>query len=144
MVQGMVACMGAAAAQPPLPLQGMALFGVKAWWCQWRDQSGRWFFGFWEKKRVKKMGGKCFFFPCSLRVQGEEEALWCRSKRHCLLFSLFFLVCNKTHETTLFGPKHAVYLNKNWRQNGSNFRLALQFARFFTMVLGFGFLQSSP
>jgi hypothetical protein len=97
-----------------------------------------------EKEGKKKWGGKCFFFPCSLRVQGEEEALWCRSKRHCLLFSLFFLVCNKTHETTLFGPKHAVYLNKNWRQNGSNFRLALQFARFFTMVLGFGFLQSSP
>jgi len=26
MVQGMVACMGAATAQPPLPLQGMALW----------------------------------------------------------------------------------------------------------------------
>jgi hypothetical protein len=30
---------------------GHGPFGVRAWWCQWRDKSGRWFFGFWERDK---------------------------------------------------------------------------------------------
>jgi hypothetical protein len=52
-----------------------------------------------EKEDKKKTGGKCFFFPCSLRVQGGEEGLWCCSKRHCLFF---FLVSSEMHETAPF------------------------------------------
>jgi hypothetical protein len=78
---------------------------------------------------------------------GEEEGLWCRSKRHRLLFSFFFVFfwcAVKRMKRRRFDQNLPFHLNENWRQNGSNFISALQFARFFTVVLGFGFLQSSP
>jgi len=95
-----------------------------------------------ERERIKKMGGKMLLLPLFSACPGEEEGLWCRSKRHRLLLFFFFAV--KRMKRRRFDQNTQFHLNKNWRRKEFNFRSALHFARFFTMVLGFGFLQSSP
>jgi hypothetical protein len=58
--------------------------------------------------------------------------------------SSFFFLAVKRMKRRRFDQNAPFHLNKNWRQKEFNFRSALHFARFFTMVLGFGFLQLSP
>jgi hypothetical protein len=58
--------------------------------------------------------------------------------------SFFFFFAVKRMKRRRFDQNAQFHLNKNWRRKEFNFRSALHFARFFTMVLGFGFLQSSP
>jgi hypothetical protein len=90
------------------------------------------------------MEGKMLLLPLFSACPGEEEGLWCRSKRHRLLLLLFFFLAVKRMKRRRFDQNAPFHLNKNWRQKEFNFRSALHFARFFTMVLGFGFLQLSP
>jgi len=47
----------------------------------------------------EKIQGKNLLLPLSSARLGEKEDLWCRSKWHCLLLSLFF---SEMHETTSF------------------------------------------
>jgi hypothetical protein len=96
-----------------------------------------------ERERIKKWEGKCFFFPCSMRVQGKKKAYGAvQNGTVCFLF--FFLCAVKRMKWRRFDQNALFHLNENWRQKEFNFKSALYFARFFTMVLGFGFLQSSP
>ena len=65
------------------------------------------FLVFRREKGEKKIGGKMLLLPLFSARPGEEAGLWCRSKRHRLLFlSLFF--SSEMHETTPFWPKHVV------------------------------------
>jgi len=44
-----------------------------------------------ERERIKKWEGKCFFFPCSLRVQGKKKAYGAvQNGTVCFLFFFFF------------------------------------------------------
>ena len=82
----------------------------------------------WREGEAKRRG-KQLLLPLFSACPGEEESLWCRSKRHRLLIPLFFFEI--VHETASFYPKHAVSFKRKWRQNVSNSKLGLQFARIF-------------
>jgi hypothetical protein len=99
--------------------------------------------GFGREIKDKKWEGKCFFFPYSLRVQGKKKA-YGAVQNGTVCFPFFFFVAVKRMKRRRFDQNAPFHLNKNWRQKEFNFKSALHFARFFTMVLGFGFLQSSP
>jgi len=56
-----------------------------------------------ERERIKKWEGKCFFFPCSLRVQGKKKAYGAvQNGTVCFLFFFFFSFFSETHETAPF------------------------------------------
>jgi hypothetical protein len=96
-----------------------------------------------KKKGAGKAGEKSLLLPLFSTRQGEEEDLWCRSKRHrfCFFFLFSFLKCMKQRRFSQNMPFH---LDGNWLQNASDSKSGLQFARFFILVFGFGFLQLSP
>jgi hypothetical protein len=52
-----------------------------------------------REKGEKKIGGKMLLLPLFSARPGEEEGLWCRSKRHRLLFIIIII---------LRGPKNGL------------------------------------
>jgi hypothetical protein len=83
----------------------------------------------WREGEAKRRG-KQLLLPLFSACPGEEEGLWCRSKRHRLLIPLFFF--ETVHETAPFYPKRAVSFKRKWRQSMSNLKLRFQFARVFS------------
>jgi len=95
-----------------------------------------------EREDKKNEGKNASSSPVLCASRGRRRLMVSFKTAPFAFFFLFFLVkCMKRRRFDQNAPFH---LNENWRQNGSNFRSALQFARFFTMVLDFGFLQLSP
>jgi hypothetical protein len=103
--------------------------------------------GFWvlgEREDKKKQGENASSSPVLYASRRKRRLMVpFKTAPFALLFLLFFFVV-KCMKRRRFDQNALFHLNENWCQNGSNFKSALQFARFFTMVLGFGFLQSSP
>jgi hypothetical protein len=112
---------GHCAAAPPQPVQHVESFLGK-----WVSLVGVFFMLFRGRKSVKTGGRKIFFFPYLARP-GEEEDPQCR-QNSTVWASLFFLneQCVKRHRFSQNTPFH---LNENWRQNASNSKSGLEFAR---------------
>jgi len=53
-----------------------------------------------------KCRGKQLFLPLFSACLGEEEGLWCRSKRHRLLIPFFLKQCTKRRRFTQNAPFH--------------------------------------
>jgi hypothetical protein len=108
----------------------LTFFIIVAWWqglCWHGSLPG--FLGKWGGEREKQNAGESSsFFPCSLRVQGKKKAYGAVQNGTVCLFLFFFEI---VHETASFYPKHAVSFKRKWRQNVSNSKLGLQFARIF-------------
>jgi len=80
------------------------------------------FLGFGRERKDKKMGGKMLLLPLFSACPGEEEGLWCRSKRHCLLPLFFFSV--KRMKRRRFDQNTSFHLNENWRLKRVQFQIS--------------------
>jgi hypothetical protein len=89
-----------------------------------------------EKEGLCCRGDK-LFLPLPLRVQGKKKHNVVQN--NTVLCSLFLM-----HETASFCLKHAVSFKRKGRQNTIFQTQSLYLCAFFSLVLGFGFLQSSP
>jgi len=87
--------------------------------------------------RVALQGRETSFSPAFVCL-GEEEDPQCYSKRHC--FGFFFKV-NSVIKQRYFGQNTSFYLKERQNVNFSNQSLYL--CTFFSLVLSFGFSQSS-
>ena len=99
---------------------GHGSFGVRAWWCQWRDKSGRsWFFGFWERERREKNRGKNASSSPVLCASRGRNRLMVPFKTAPFALSLSFFFPVKCMKRRRFDQNASFHLNENWRQNGS-------------------------
>jgi len=107
----------------------LTFFIIVAWWqglCWHGSLPG--FLGKWGGEREKQNAGEnSSFFLCSLCVQEKKKAYDVVQNGTVCLFLFFETV----HETTSFYPKRAISFKREWRQNVSNSKLGLQFARIF-------------
>ena len=95
-----------AGAATVLPPQKLPEEHISSLFSNTRKASGKWCRHVFEERDGGDRRRKIFFFPCFARP-GEEEDIWCHSKRHRFLFFFSFL---KMYETAPFFPKRARFI----------------------------------
>ena len=102
---------------------GHGSFGVRAWWCQWRDKSGRsWFFGFWERERREKNRGKNASSSPVLCASRGRSRLMVPFKTAPFALSLSFF-SSEMHETAPFWPKRVISFKRKLAPKWVNLRV---------------------
>ena len=103
---------------------GHGSFGVRAWWCQWRDKSGRsWFFGFWERERREKNRGKNASSSPVLCASRGRSRLMVPFKTAPFALSLSFF-SSEMHETTPFWPKRVISFKRKLAPKWVQFQIS--------------------
>jgi hypothetical protein len=105
------------------------------------DLCWRLFGAFKERGRGEKHGTNASSSPVLCASKGRRRHMVPFKMTLFLLLFFFPMNCMKQRR---FSQNASFHLNGNWRQNVSDSKSGLQFACLFILVIGFGFLQSSP